>query len=260
MNYKLDVGSPEKQKLGDGDAFQDFSSGEEYRDKDDADSEYDPQEPMDVDALGDGTEAGKPPPLARLDDGTQRPHNAADIAAAQAAAMSAQHRRPARHDPEAERVLRARIDAMKIRDIRLAAETINAENVQKMLHRAQIVTTRTERGERARRLCVYRAAVLMNLFHSPMVAPSYTPPPRSASPAESSYSSDRWGFSNVPSEQLRFGHGAPRIRGRPAERRAPLGGARHVHAVRPCRHVCARSQSSECLIVRQRFCGSCRRP
>lgn len=126
--------SPEKKKAGSSPSLNGGSSGDDYRDKEDVESDYEESMEVDQAELQEGGGAPKAPPLARLQDG----HNG-DTARGPA-------RKRHRGDPNERRREQERIDKRKIADLRAAAASINSPEAQALLHQAHHAGSRSERG------------------------------------------------------------------------------------------------------------------
>ncbi|GAA5979555.1 hypothetical protein JCM10908_002967 [Rhodotorula pacifica] len=140
VNYKIDPASPQKESRGSTPSLNGESSGDDYRDKDDLDSDYEgaqtPLYPDDLD-LRDPNDP-RLPPLARLVDGTRSGRSGSD-------APGSRSRR--RAHGESEEVLRRReaSDRRAIDGLKRDAASINHADAQRLLYEAENAMSRTER-------------------------------------------------------------------------------------------------------------------
>lgn len=141
MNYKLEAPSPSKGSRGSSPSLQEGqSSGDDYRDKDDLDSDYEGQEPTYIDDSGfrDPTDPSKAPPLARLADGTR---------AGRRGSPSGAHGRRRRTYGDSEEMRRQREsnDRRAIEGLRRDAGSVNHDEAQRLIFLAGKAASRGER-------------------------------------------------------------------------------------------------------------------
>lgn len=144
MNYKLEAPSPTKDSRGSSPSLlEGQSSGDDYRDKEDLDSDYEGQEPMTVDdlALLDSFDPSKPPPLARLADGARAGRRGSP------SSSNGTRRRRTRGEAEDVQGQREKNDRRALEALRQDAASVNHDEARKLIFLAGSVGSRTERSE-----------------------------------------------------------------------------------------------------------------
>ncbi|GAA5876848.1 hypothetical protein JCM3774_000791 [Rhodotorula dairenensis] len=162
VNYKLEVPSPNKGSRGSSPSLQEGqSSGDDYRDKDDLDSDYEGQEAMYVDdsELRDPNDPSRPPPLARLADGSR----------------AGRRRRTYGGDPEEMQRRREENDKRAIEGLRADARSISHDEAQRLLYLAGKAGSRSERVAYLRQATYLLMAKKTELELATLVSPQGNP-------------------------------------------------------------------------------------
>ena len=175
VNYKLEAPSPTKDSRGSSPSLlEGQSSGDDYRDKEDLDSDYEGQEPMTVDdlALLDPSDPSKPPPLARLAGESRGGRRGSP------SSSNGTRRRRTRGEPDDDQSQRERNDRRALEALRQDAASVNHDEARRLIFLAGNASSRSERSEsrstlrsRAQRACL--GLLTPSRSRSRLSAPSY---------------------------------------------------------------------------------------